>query len=69
MKDLGLLKYFLGVEVAKSRKDIFLSQRKYVLDLLTGTRKIGAKPSSTLMIPNSHLTKSDGEPFDDLEKY
>jgi hypothetical protein len=35
MKDLGGLKYFLGIEVARSRQGIFLSQRKYVLDLLT----------------------------------
>ena len=68
-KDLGLLKYFLGVEVAKSEKGTFLSQRKYVLDLLAETGKIGAKPRSTPMIPNSHLTKNDGEPFEDPEKY
>ena len=68
-KDLGLLKYFLGVEVAKSKKGTFLSQRKYVLDLLAETGKIGAKPRSTPMIPNSHLTKNDGEPFEDPEKY
>ena len=34
MKDLGHLKYFLGIEVSRSDKGIFLAQRKYVLDLL-----------------------------------
>lgn len=34
MKDLGGLKYFMGIEVARSRQGIFLSQRKYVLDFL-----------------------------------
>jgi len=34
MKDRGGLKYFLGIEVYKSKLGIFLSQRKYVLDLL-----------------------------------
>jgi len=68
MKDLGMLKYLLGVKVNRSKKGIFLSQRKYVLDLLTETGKLEAKPCSAPMIPNPQLTK-DGELFEDLEKY
>ncbi|KAL6313121.1 hypothetical protein AAG906_021652 [Vitis piasezkii] len=56
-KDLGELKYFLGVEVSRSKRGIFLSRRKYVLDLLAETGKMEAKPCSTPMIPNVHLTK------------
>ncbi|CAM8896855.1 unnamed protein product [Rhodiola kirilowii] len=67
-KDLGRLRYFLGVEVSRSKKGIVLSQRKYVLDLLSETGKIGAKPCSTPMIPHLQLTKS-GELFDDPERY
>ena len=51
-KDLGMLKYFLGVEVMRSKQGIMLSQRKYVFDLLSKTTKSGAKPCSTPMTPN-----------------
>ena len=37
MKDIGPLKYFLKIEVSQSNKEIFLSQRKYALDLLQET--------------------------------
>ncbi|KAI5355597.1 hypothetical protein L3X38_008492 [Prunus dulcis] len=45
MKELGELQYFLGIEVARSKHGIFLSQRKYVLDLLTETGMLDCKPA------------------------
>jgi len=37
MKDLGGLKYFLGIEVLRSNKGIFISEKKYIMDLLAET--------------------------------
>jgi len=37
IKELGKLKYFLGIEVSHSEKWIFISQHKYILDLLKET--------------------------------
>ena len=67
-KDLGMLRYFLGVEKTRCTKGIFLSQRKYVLDLLSEIGKLGVKPCSTPMIPGMQLTK-DGDLFEDPERY
>ena len=63
-----MLKYFLGVEVMKSKQGILLSQLKYVLDMLSETRKLGAKPCSTPRAPNVQLTKEE-KLFEDLERY
>ncbi|WKA09424.1 hypothetical protein VitviT2T_027072 [Vitis vinifera] len=47
MKDLGHLKYFLGIEVSRSSEGIFLSKKKYVLDLLQNTGMLGCQPVNT----------------------
>ena len=43
MKDLKQLKYFLGIEVSRSKIEICLSQQKYVLDLLVETKMLACK--------------------------
>ena len=67
-KDLGMLKYFLGVDAMRSKQGIMLSQQRYVLDLLSKTGKLGAKPCSTPMTPNVLITK-EGDLFEDPERY
>ena len=67
-KDLGMLRCFLGIEVMRSKHEIFLFQRKYVFDLLSETGKLGVKPCSSPMVPSVHLTR-EGETFEDPERY
>jgi len=62
VKDLGQLKYFLGIEIARSPKGIVLSQRKYVLDLLRETGMLGCRPASTPIDPNHKLCAESGDP-------
>jgi hypothetical protein len=47
VKDLGQLKYFLGIEVARSARGIVLTQHKYVLDLLNETGMIQCRATTT----------------------
>ncbi|CAL8077259.1 unnamed protein product [Prunus armeniaca] len=55
MKDLGALKYFLSIEVARLEQGIFLSQWKYILDILTDTGMLASKPVDTQMELNHQL--------------
>jgi hypothetical protein len=61
LKDLGNLQYFLDIEVARSKKGIFLSQRKYALEILENTGFLSAKPSTFPMEQNLALSKNDGD--------
>jgi hypothetical protein len=69
IKDLGKLRYFLGIEVARSRTSINLSQRNYSLDLLEETGLLGSRPVDVPMDPNKKLLKGDSELFEDLGRY
>ena len=65
MKHLGGLKYFLGIEVARSKAGRVLSQRKYVLDLLTEVGLLECKPVDTPIVQNHRLGEySDQVPAD-----
>ena len=55
------------MEVSRSWKGISISQRKYVLDLLTETGILGCKPSDT-PIKAKKMTESDEKPMD-RERY
>ena len=59
MKDLGNLKYFLGIEVLRSEGGIFLRQKKYILDILAETGLIDCKPTDTPILVNHGLQISE----------
>lgn len=49
IKDLGKLKYILGLEIARSSKGIFINQRKYTTELIAEHGFLDCKPCSTLI--------------------
>jgi len=61
VKDLGPLRYFLGIKIARSPKGIVLSERKYVLDLLIETGMLGCRPCSTPIDKNHQITAECGD--------
>lgn len=58
LRELGVPKYFLGLEVARSKDGIMLCQRKYWLDLLNEYGMLGAKLVKTSIDVNNHLNAS-----------
>ncbi|TYK13431.1 Retrovirus-related Pol polyprotein from transposon TNT 1-94 [Cucumis melo var. makuwa] len=69
IKDLGNMKYFLGMEVARSKEGISISQSKYNLDLLKETSMIGCRPADTPMEFNAKLGNPGDEVPIDKGKY
>ncbi|XP_013615380.1 PREDICTED: uncharacterized mitochondrial protein AtMg00810-like [Brassica oleracea var. oleracea] len=47
IKDLGEMKYFLGIEICRSKEGLFMSQRKYTMDMLKETDVLGGKIAKT----------------------
>jgi transposase InsO family protein len=69
MKDLGVLKYFLGVEVARGPGGFFLCQRKYALDIISEVGLLGARPASVPLEQNHRLALSTSKVLIDPEPY
>jgi hypothetical protein len=69
MKDLGKLKYFLGLEVSRGPDGFCLSQRKYALDIVKETGLLGCKPSAVPIALNHKLASITGPVFTNPEQY
>ncbi len=69
MKDLGELRYFLGIEVVQSPKGIWLLQRQYALNKLSKYGMMGCKPISIPLEQNVKLSADEGDLVEDTTMY
>ncbi|XP_050918651.1 uncharacterized mitochondrial protein AtMg00810-like [Lathyrus oleraceus] len=68
-KDLGPLRYFLGIEVSQSSSGIAINQHNYALDILTETSVLDCRPIDIPMDPNAKLLPGQGELLKDSRRY
>ena len=69
MKDLGIMHYFLGMEVWKSVDGISLGQGKYAVEILKRLRMMDYKDMTTLMESNLKLLRDASSELVDATMY
>jgi hypothetical protein len=69
VKDMGQLHFFLGMEVIPTTTGLFLSQHKYIRDLLTKLNMHGAKAVITPLSTTTVLKLLDGTSSVDSTEY
>ena len=61
MSDLGLLNYFLGIEVSQVKEGIFISQKKYTKSILQKFKMMDCRSEALPLAANEKFRKDDGE--------
>ena len=69
IKDLENLRYFLGLEVARSKIGIMVNQRKYALELLTDAGLLACKPAPTPIDNHEKFSSTGSVPFTNIQAY
>ncbi|CAL8999350.1 unnamed protein product, partial [Prunus brigantina] len=69
MKDLGQLNYFLGLQISYQSTGLFVSQTKYIKELLDKVDLQDSKPCATPCLPYHRLLKDDGKPYSHPKQY
>ena len=69
IKELSNLKYFLGLEVTRSKANIIISQPKYTLEIIDDVGFLGSKPVDFPMVQNLRLTNDQSELLNDVSSY
>lgn len=72
ISDLGELRYFLGIEMAKTKEGLYLGQHKYALDIIKTAKMLDCKPTQTPCTLNNKQSKNTITtvvPLDDPQIY
>ena len=69
MKDLGMMHYFLGLEVWQHSDEIFLNQGKYTVEILKTFWMLDCKAMTTPMTSSSKLLSDDSSEAVDVTLY
>lgn len=69
MKDMGILHYFLSIEVVFSPKGLLLTQQKYICDILSRDALTNTKLVDTPIEVNAKMGLTDGSPLPDTTRF
>ncbi|XP_021750441.1 uncharacterized protein LOC110716116 [Chenopodium quinoa] len=69
VKDLGELRYFFGIKVARSDRGTMINQRKYALDIVKDVGMQDCVTTKFLYPTGTKLDNDEGEIFEDPESY